>query len=141
MTSAANVGRGAAAAILLGALALAGCGGEGGDARQGPPPDASYEVQGIVQRLPAEPDNSLYVRHEAIDDFRDAQGEVVGMDSMTMPFPVAEGVSLEGIEPGDAVAFTFEIRWHTQPRFQVTKVRELPAGTEIEFRQATPPED
>lgn len=154
MSNFAGACRGAAAVSLtvlaaLAVVALAGCGGQADEAGQGgaggrsggPPPDGRYELQGIVERLPQGPDNSLYIRHEAIDDFRDAHGEIVGMDSMTMPFPVAEGVPLEGVEAGDPIAFTFEVRWNDQPRFQVTSLRELPAGTEIEFRRAVPPEE
>ncbi len=136
-------GRGAVAAALVlagAALALAGCSG-GGEREEAPPPDAVYELQGVVERLPEAPDNSIYIRHEAIDEFTDSHGEVVGMDSMTMPFPVADGVSLDDIGPGDPVAFTFEVRWNAQPRYRLTAIRKLPVGTEIEFRRAEPPEE
>jgi Cu/Ag efflux protein CusF len=60
--------------------------------------------------------------------------------SMTMPFPVAEGVSLEGIAPGDAVEFTFEVTWQPRAGYRVTEIHELPAGTEIDFGSPPPGE-
>ena len=59
---------------------------------------------------------------------------VLGMKSMTMAFPVGEGVSLEGIEVGDLVTFTFVTVWgENYPEYRVTEITELPAETELEF--------
>jgi Cu/Ag efflux protein CusF len=72
---------------------------------------ASYEVRGEVVRLPPAGGRDLVVKHEAIPGFVDEAGKVVGMDAMTMPFTLAEGVSIEGIAPGDVVNFTLEVDW------------------------------
>jgi Cu/Ag efflux protein CusF len=129
----------ASAAALLAVLALAAwisCGGEKGDVR---PDTDMYTVRGIVEKLPAAegPDKSLYIHHAAIADFRDENGKTVGMMAMTMPFPVGDGVSLDGIEPGDPVEFTFSVRWRPETGYKVTAIHELPAGTVIHFDEET----
>ncbi len=48
------------------------------------------------------------------------------MHSMTMPFPLAQGVELEGFATKDAVELTFEVRWNARrDRFRVLKVARL----------------
>lgn len=126
----------AAAALVLGACA-------GGEDAATPTAEGvdTYEVRGVVVRVPdpAEPLADLVIRHEAIDDFRSMQGEVVGMDSMSMPFPVASGVELTEIEPGSKVDFTLEVEWEGEPPYRVVRIEELPADTELDFRKASPP--
>jgi Copper binding periplasmic protein CusF len=94
-----------------------------------------YTVRGVVERLPQAggPDSGLYIHHAAIPNFRDGHGRVVGMMSMTMPFPVAAGVSLAGIAPGDAVEFTFAVEWKHPTGYEVIRIRKLPAGTAVDF--------
>lgn len=120
---------------LLG-LALAGCGG-GKDEATGSQEAAGtdrYTVRGTVSKLPeASGDKSMYIRHAAIPDYKNEAGEAVGMMAMTMPFPVAEGVSLEGLEVGDPVEFTFTMRWQPTGHYEIVEITELPAGTEIDF--------
>lgn len=129
---------------LLSVLVLAsvqvGCGGGDGPApaeeEVSGPPDQTYTVRGEVVALPDAKRGSerqLRVRHESIPDFVGFEGEVVGMASMTMPFPLAADVSLEGIEPGEAVEMTFEVRWNGSPPIRIVDLRELPAGTELDF--------
>jgi len=102
-----------------------------------PPPDASYTVRGEIVRLPPAPGGDLLIRHEAIPDFRGMDGKVVGMDAMTMPFPLAPGVKLEGIAAGDRVEFVLELRWQdaTGP-VMVSRLNKLPAGTRLSFDAA-----
>lgn len=123
------------AAVLLGVLGLLwGCGE--GEARNDIPPK-SYTVRGMVRELPG-PNRQISVHHEAIDDFVSLEGEVVGMSSMTMPFPLAQSVDVEGLAIGDPVEMTLTLDWDGDPPVQITKLRELPAGTELEFREARP---
>ena len=117
-------------ALSVLAVVVGSCG------REAPPPPADvYTVRGVVERLPQAggPDSGLYIHHAAIPSFRDEHGKVVGMMSMTMPFPVAAGVSLAGIAPGDAVQFTFTVEWKRPAGYQLTRIEKLPPGTAVDF--------
>jgi len=98
----------------------------------------TYRVRGEIKELPDpnDPLSGLYIRHEAIDEFVTMEGEVRGMDAMTMPFMVADQVSFEGIEVGDKVAFTLTVSWDADPSIQVTEVDKLPTDTQLDFRKA-----
>jgi len=102
----------------------------------------SYDIRGEIVELPdpGDPLSGLYIHHEAVDGWVSMEGEVVGMDSMTMPFPVADDLSFEGIEAGDKVTFTLQVAYDGDPTFQVTRVEKLPDDTELDFRSARPPE-
>jgi hypothetical protein len=78
----------------------------------------------------------ITLRHEPIDEFADRQGKVVGMGSMIMPFPIARGVSSRAVAPGDLVAVTMCVDWLADPEVAITGLRELPAGTRLDFRPA-----
>jgi Cu/Ag efflux protein CusF len=96
-----------------------------------------YTTRGIVQQVSSE-NRDLLVRHEPVDDYvRD--GEIIGMDSMTMPFPPAKGVSLEGLKAGDKVRITFEVGTGDNIRFEATRIEKLPADTDLTFGEAQPP--
>ena len=106
------------------------------------PPSATYTVRGQVTDVPTpgRPQSDFQVRHEAIDTFADGSGKVVGMGSMAMAFPLAPGVTLEGIAVGDIVEITFPVWWgKSGPDYHVTKIVRLPADTKLEFRRAQPP--
>ena len=120
----------------MAALSLAGCFGE--EAESG----RTYTVRGQVTQLP-DPDNpgtGLYLNHEAIDDFVSRDGEVVGMNPMTMSFLVDETVPLEGIGVGDVVEFDLHVDWGAETEVEIVGIRELPAGTRLVYRAAKPPQ-
>ena len=98
-----------------------------------PAADASYEVRGQVIDVPREACDNLTVHHEAIAEFRDRDGKPSEMESMSMPFLVAPGVSLAGIAPGDKVEMTFEVRWQGDVPLRVTALRELPEATALDL--------
>ncbi|HKV09386.1 MAG TPA: copper-binding protein [Thermoanaerobaculia bacterium] len=116
-------------------LLAAGCTAQGGG------PGRDYTVRGQVRQLPdpATPGSGLYLSHEAIDDWVGRSGEVEGMDPMTMPFEVADGVSLEGIQVADVIEFTLHVDWKADVPVEITRIRELPVGTKLVFREAKPP--
>ena len=125
----------------LAAVALfLGCNGQ---SHVDQPVQHSYTVRGQVVMVPSadRPFDDLQIRHEAIPDYKNRDGEVYvnskgvrGMVTMMMPFPVAAGVSLEGIEPGDKVEFVFVTTWgEDYPEYEITEIRELPADTELNF--------
>jgi Cu/Ag efflux protein CusF len=104
-----------------------------GEPAEAAPAVQRYEARGVVSRLPTESAPALYVRHETIPDFVGMDGEVVGMDSMTMPFPLADGVDLAGIEPGDKVAFTLEVEWEGDLPYRISRIEELPPDTALDL--------
>jgi Cu/Ag efflux protein CusF len=98
-------------------------------------PEQVYTVRGRVVALPdpAKPGGGLQIQHEPIPEYVNPKGERKGMGSMTMSFAPAEGLDLSGLATGDAVEFTWEVRWH-EPRFwRVAAIRKLPAGTTLNF--------
>ncbi len=88
----------------------------------------SFKVKGVVRALPGEgrASNELLVKHEAIPDYRDSSGEVVGMMAMTMPFYLAPELSLKGIAEGDAVELVVEQRLKPKYSEQVISISKLP---------------
>lgn len=132
-------------ALVTASLFLAACGGgtseapapeETAAAETEAAPDAEvYQVRGEVTQLP-DPENpsaQLMVQHEPIPDFKNSKGEMVGMNAMEMPFPVGEGVSLEGVAVGDKVLLTFEVQFQPSTRYEVTAIEKLPADTTLDF--------
>lgn len=98
-----------------------------------------YTIRGQVVRLPDAPGGQISLRHEAIDDFVNASGAVVGMDAMVMPFDVAPDVSLQGLRAGDAVEAQLSVDW-SRPSMRLERLRKLPDGTELRFTKARPPQ-
>ena len=117
-------------------LLAAGCSGRSDEAAGG----QHYTVRGQVKQLPdpRNPATGLYVTHEAIDNWVGMDGEVEGMDSMTMPFQVDEDVSLDGIEPNDVIEFEVHVDWEADLPVEITSLRELPPGTRLVFDSADP---
>lgn len=118
----------------VGIMALLSCRREGAPAATTrPEPDAVYTVRGRIVMLPErdKPLSDLQIHHEPIETLVNPNG-TVGMPAMIMPFPVAKGVSLEGLAVGDAVEFTFA-HW-TQPGsrgYEVTAITRLPGDTKL----------
>jgi len=118
--------------VLGGACLLlaAGCGQRRQSGRD-------YTVRAQVVQPPDA--NGLYIYHEAIDDWVSRDGKVEGMDTMAMPFPVAKGVPLAGIQANDKVAVTMHVDWNAETPVEITRVRKLPPDTRLVFRAAKPP--
>lgn len=106
----------------FGLLLALGCGGNSTD------DDSTsvqrYEVDGVVARLPGGPGTEFMIEHEEIPDFVNANGDTVGMNAMTMGFPLDEDVSLEGLAAGDSVHFAFEVRWGASPPLRLTQIEK-----------------
>lgn len=117
--------------VLLPSLALVACREAAAPARASG--GDRYVVRGQIVRMP-EPGAAptLSIRHEAIPSFRDRTGAVVGMVPMVMPFPVAEGVSLDRLAPGDKIRFRFAMDWRNG-RNEIESVEKLPPETVLEF--------
>ncbi len=120
---------------MLMLVAAAGC-----DREPAAPPE-SYRVRAQVRQLP-DPDSArgeILVRHEAIPGFKNADGEIVGMDSMSMPFPLADVGLVAGVEVGDRIEMEFEVSWHRGNPLTVTAIDKLQEDARLAF-EAVPPE-
>ena len=105
-----------------------------------PPADSgtrTYTVRGEVVQAPTPVASGaqVLVRHEAIDDFVDATGKVVGMDAMVMPFDVAAPLTAKGLAVGDKVEVRFSMDWKGS-RLRVERMERLPPGTPLRFGPA-----
>jgi Cu/Ag efflux protein CusF len=121
------------------AVALVALGACGGGTPPPPPGNADYEARGEIAKLPDATSPQIWIRHEAIADFRNEQGEVVGMESMTMPFSVAPDLSLEGFAPGDRIGFRLEMRWGDRAAASVARIEKLPEGTRLAWESEAAP--
>ncbi len=104
--------------------------------------DAYEGIKGEITSLPVDgvAGSSLMIRHEHIPNFRTKAGEinvnsagVSGMRSMTMEFPPADGLSLEGLAVGDKVVFTFVVNWGGERAWEVTAIEKLGDDAVIDF--------
>jgi|CXWL01.1.fsa_nt_gi Cu/Ag efflux protein CusF len=97
------------------------------------PAEQTYVLRGRLARLPQPGDSTreITVAHDAIPDFKGSNGNVVGMDAMTMPFEVAPEVSLDGLAAGDAVEMRLELRWASSSPALIAAITKLPADTKL----------
>jgi hypothetical protein len=99
-------------------------------------PTGVYASRGRVVTIPVEGnrDSELRIRHEAIPEFMDDSGAMVGMPSMEMPFPLAKGVGVDSIAVGDVVQFTFAA-WMKPGRhdWELRSIRKLGSETRLNF--------
>ena len=137
-------------ALAAGAfLTLAACGGAEPEPADNPEPTAAaagsaevYTLRAEVVEMPdpTDPTTGFYLHHEPIHRFRNMDGEVDGMDSMTMPFAVGDDVSLEGISEGDKVEFDLSVDWEGDPMMEIVRVEVIPSDTQLDFGKAQPPD-
>jgi Cu/Ag efflux protein CusF len=102
--------------------------------------DASYTLRGVIDTLPQAtgPDKYIKIHHEELPSFKNKKGEVVGMPEMIMDFEqVSPEVKLGEFKEGDAVEFTFEVRWSPRVVTRVTRMRKLAAGTDLGLKAVT----
>lgn len=108
------------------------------------PGDRDYTVRGRLSKLPvAGKPPEIRATHEAIDDFLDGQGRVVGMGAMDMEFPLGPGVSASGLALGDMLEIDFSVRFDRSagdsapiPVWFATRLKPLPPGTPLVMREA-----
>jgi Cu/Ag efflux protein CusF len=83
-------------------------------------PDPKYETPRIT------------LRHERVPDFKDANGAVVGMEAMTMPFDLASADVARSLAVGDGVEAVLAVDWK-KPSFRIERLARLPPGTRLDF--------
>jgi Cu/Ag efflux protein CusF len=129
--------------LLLAVIITAGCSRQQTtDQPKAPVSDAqTYVVRGEVISVPqAEKAGMQFiVKHEPIHNFRNTDGQIVGMNTMGMPFTPGTGVSLEGIKPGDKIEMLWVLQWKPVAKEYVQSVRKLPPETQLMFGEAHPP--
>lgn len=109
-------------------FALVAC--DGAEPAEPTSPDGTYTVRGQVGDVG---ETSLAVHHEAIPEFVNREGEPSGMASMSMMFHRPASVPIEGIETGDLVELTFDVRWNGDHTLTLTAIEELPEDTVLEL--------
>jgi len=118
----------------------------GGDAGSGEQGSDLYEgILGEIVAMPGErPDGDMRIRHEHIPGFKNELGEIPvtpdgipGMKSMEMPFPLAQGVSLDGFGNGDKVRFAFRVNWGGTTPWELTAIEKVDPDTEIDYSNTT----
>ena len=128
---------------MLSAIIAAGCSkGQGNDQPAEAASDTRmYVIRGEVISVPqaGKRGTQFIVKHEPIDNFRDASGQIVGMSTMGMPFTPGKDVSLEGIRPGDKIEIKWVMQWKPEVKEYVESVQKLPAETQLRFGKAHPP--
>lgn len=99
-----------------------------------------YRVRAIVRQLPVadQPGSELHLQHEEIPSFRNVAGERVGMNSMTMPFPVADDVDMSSVEIGDRIEVDLKVDWDGSPPVEILSIDELSPGTVLDFEDDLP---
>ena len=107
-------------------------------AEDSPQPVRRYPLRAEILRLPEKPGGYLTIRHEAVNDFVDVTGDLVGMDSMVMEFPVAPVASLKGLNVGDKIAAVLVVNF-ARGFGELDQIKKLPRETVLHFGKARSP--
>jgi hypothetical protein len=125
-----------------GDMDMSGGGMSGQDEGEKARVDEYVGILGELMFVPETGDTKLHpkIHHMQIPNFKRQDGTVPttpdgisGMRSMTMEFPLADGVSIEGFEAGDKIRFSFRVNWGGQIVWEMTGIEKIDAGTEIDF--------
>ena len=121
-----------ALAALLTALPAACDHGSATTVTTGP----THTVRAKVIALPkaGDPSSSFTLAHEEIPTWARPDGGK-GMHAMEMPFPLAAGVSLDGIAPGDKVEVSVRQYTGGSIPYEITALKKLPADTALKLAE------
>lgn len=125
------------AGLLVAATALLPTGCGGAKPEEPKPNIIAYTVRGTIMQLPQadRPAAEFVVRHEPVPSYM-LGGQVVGMKSMQMPFPLEEGLSLRGLDVWQPIELTFEVEYDEKGspvNIQAVSVKPLPSDTVLHF--------
>ena len=105
---------------------------EGEEAKAPAAEPERYTVRGVFKAYD-EASKQMAIQHEAIPDFKNREGEKVGMMTMQMSFRTGEGVDAKSLTAEDKIQFEFVVEWDQKPAIKVLKFEKLPAETELEL--------
>jgi hypothetical protein len=107
---------------------------------RGPVRGHNYVVRAELAQPPGSTGpHTLFLHHEAIDDWVSRDGKADGMDSMAMPFPVAANVPISALKADDKVEVILHVDWDADRPVEITGLRMLDPGLRLQFRAAHPP--
>lgn len=89
-----------------------------------------YTTRGRVMQLGA---RSIDIQHETLPAIRGFDGKIKPMESMTMPFAVPAPLRPPGLAVGDAVGFTFEVHYESDPTLRVTAMQKLASDVSLQL--------
>ncbi|MFK7759714.1 MAG: copper-binding protein [Phycisphaerales bacterium] len=108
--------------------------------------DIYEDVMGELTFIPTADQAKMHpkVRHVQIPTFKRQDGTVAvtpdgipGMRSMTMDFPLAEGMSLDGYSAGDKIKFSFRVNWGGRVAWEMTSIEKIDPATELDYSNVT----
>ncbi len=93
----------------------------------------TYTVKGRLESIQptANGYGFLNIKHEAVTDFRDEKGAVVGMEVMTMPFAYGPGIDPATLTVGGAVKMVFVMDYAAEPKLFIRSIEGLAKGTSL----------
>ncbi len=96
----------------------------------------TYTLRGRIEQLPdpAVKGSMLQIHHERIEGWVNSKGEAKSMNSMIMPFPPANGVSLAGLSIGDLVEFKVEFDFSRLPPQRTVSITKLAPDTALNIQ-------
>jgi hypothetical protein len=100
-----------------------------------PKPADFYSVRGMVVSVEQDPNgpSRVTILHEAIPDFKNQAGQVVGMEPMAMTFAADAAMPSENLQPRAKIQFVFEVHWDAAERLVLKEIQPLDSETELEF--------
>lgn len=121
-----------AARILMGAALLStsmlpsGC---------APKPVEQYAARGMVVSVERgmEGHSQVTILHEAVRDFKDQTGKIVGMEPMAMTFAADGAVPTDNLQPQSKIQFVFEVHWEAAERLVLKEILPLDSETVLEL--------
>ena len=85
----------------------------------------TYQTKGTIRSSLKGDPKMMRVEHDPIPQFKNAQGQVVGMKSMTMPFQINPEISLNDLQAGDRIEFTFKVEWSPHQKIEIINLKHI----------------
>jgi len=95
-----------------------------------------YSVRGTVISVEQGKDGRSQVTllHEAIPEFKNQTGMVVGMEPMAMTFTASEELPTGSLQPQAKIQIVFEVHWNSAERLLLKEFQLLDDDTPLEFK-------